>query len=198
VGRIDRRAAQAFNFIRKRFNIARRQQSNVKWRRTMRQSNVVFMVASAAIASLSGLVPVNVRAQTPQADAQSPPQALEKPYDWKASFAKYPVGTVPRTPDGKPDLEGIWSHSVLTPLERPAAAQNKTEFSLAEAKEAEEFARQAAVDLRVEPTATPPGEKTTDAYNSFWRDGYWYKVPMTTLRTSQVVDPPDGRVPPLQ
>jgi formylglycine-generating enzyme required for sulfatase activity len=163
----------------------------------MRQSNLVFMVASAGIASLSGLVPVNVRAQTSQAGTQSPPQVVEKPYDWKASFAKYPVGKVPRTRDGKPDLQGIWSHSVLTPLERPAAAKNKTEFSLAEAKEAEEFARQAAIDLRVEPTATPPGEKTTDAYNSFWRDGYWYKVPMTTLRTSQVVDPPDGRVPPL-
>jgi hypothetical protein len=103
---------------------------------------------------------------------------------------------VTRTRDGKPDLQGIWSHSVLTPLERPAA-QRKTEFSSAEAKEAEEFAHQAAIDLRVEPTATPPGEKTTDAYNSFWRDGYWYKVPMTSLRTSQVVDPPDGRVPPL-
>jgi formylglycine-generating enzyme required for sulfatase activity len=162
----------------------------------MRQSNLGFIVASAAIASLSGLVPVNVHAQTPQAGTQGPPQAAEKPYDWNASFAKYPVGKVPRTLDGKPDLQGIWSHSVLTPLERPVA-QNKTEFTAAEAKEAEDFARQAAIDLRVEPTATPPGEKTTDAYNSFWRDGYWYKVPMTTLRTSQVVDPPDGRVPSL-
>src|SRR6516162_10725355 len=107
----------------------------------MRQSNVVFVVASAAIASVSGLVPVNVGAQTSQAGTQSPPQAVEKPYDWKASFAKYPVGKVGRTGDGKPDLQGIWSHSVLTPLERPAA-QNKTEFTSAEAKEAEEFARQ--------------------------------------------------------
>ena len=47
------------------------------------------------------------------------------------------------------------------------------------------------------PPNTPPGEKTTDAYNTFWRDGYWYKVPMTSLRTSQVVDPPNGRLPPL-
>ena len=102
----------------------------------MRQSNLVFMVASTTIASLSGLVPVNVRAQTSQAGT---PQVVEKPYDWKASFAKYPVGKVPRTRDGTPNLQGIWSHSVLTPLERPAA-QHKTEFSLAEAKEAEEFA----------------------------------------------------------
>jgi hypothetical protein len=49
----------------------------------------------------------------------------------------------------------------------------------------------------VEPTVTPPGEKTTDAYNSFWREGYWYKVPMTTLHTSQIVDPPDGHLPPM-
>ena len=89
----------------------------------MRQSNLVFTVASAAIASLSGLVPVSVHAQASQAGTPSPPQAVEKPYDWKASFAKYPVGKVPRTRDGKPDLQGIWSHSVLTPLERPAAAQ---------------------------------------------------------------------------
>jgi hypothetical protein len=122
------------------------------------------------------------------------PQASEKLYDWKASFAKYPTGNVPRARDGKPDLQGIWSRSILTPLQRRG---NKTEISEAEAREAEDAAQRAAINLRVEPTATPPGEKTTDAYNSFWRDGYWYKVPMTSLRTSQVVDPPDGRVPPL-
>jgi quercetin dioxygenase-like cupin family protein len=105
----------------------------------MPRNNLVFTVASAAIASLSGLVPVSVHAQASQAGTPTPPQAVEKPYDWKASFAKYPVGKVPRTRDGKPDLQGIWSHSVLTPLERPAAARNKPEFSLAEAKEAEEY-----------------------------------------------------------
>jgi hypothetical protein len=47
------------------------------------------------------------------------------------------------------------------------------------------------------PTNTPPGEKTTDAYNTFWRDGFWFKVPMTSLRTSQVDDPPNGRLPPV-
>ena len=61
----------------------------------------------------------------------------------------------------------------------------------------EDAAQQKQFDLRTEPTDTPPGEKTTDAYNTFWRDGYWFKVPMTSLRTSQVVDPPDGRLPPL-
>ena len=54
----------------------------------MRQSNLVFTVASAAIASLSGLVPVSVHAQASQAGTPSPPQAVEKPYDWKWGAAR--------------------------------------------------------------------------------------------------------------
>jgi hypothetical protein len=161
----------------------------------MPQKHPLFLVAPVAITSLLGLISIRVHAQTPAA-TQSAPQVSENPYDWKASFAKYPTGKVPRTRDGKPDLQGIWSRSTLTPFQR-LSSQHKTEISDAEAREAEDIAHQAAIDLRVEPTATPPGEKTTDAYNSFWRDGYWNKVPMTSLHTSQVVDPPDGRVPRL-
>ncbi|PYU22559.1 MAG: hypothetical protein DMG30_14245 [Acidobacteria bacterium] len=162
----------------------------------MRQRSLELAIASVAIASLLGLISVKARAQTSQPATQGVPQASEKPYDWKASFAKYPTGKVPRTRDGKPDLQGIWSRSVLTPLQR-LSSQHKTEITEAEAREAEDIAQQVSIDLRVEPTATPPGEKTTDAYNSFWRDGYWYKVPVTSLHTSQVVDPPEGRVPAL-
>ena len=162
----------------------------------MRNKNSAFVFASVAIPALFGLISARVHAQRSQSAAHGAQQAPEKPYDWKASFAKYPTGNVPRARDGKPDLQGIWSHSILTPLERPGA-QKKAEISEAEAREAEDVAHQSAINIRVEPTVTPPGEKTTDAYNSFWRDGYWYKVPITSLHTSQVVDPPDGRVPPL-
>ena len=123
--------------------------------------------------------------------------AADKPYDWKASFAAYKVGDVPRTPDGKPDLQGIWSRSILTPLERPGNQSDMTEYDPSVREELEDAAQQRQLDLRTEPTETPPGEKTTDAYNTFWRDGFWYKVPMTSLRTSQVVDPPNGRLPRL-
>jgi hypothetical protein len=104
---------------------------------------------------------------------------------------------VPRTADGKPALQGIWSRSILTPLERPGNESEKTEYDPSEQAELEDAAQQRQFDLRTEPTNTPPGEKTTDAYNTYWRDGFWYKVPMTSLHTSQVVDPPNGRLPPL-
>ena len=119
-----------------------------------------------------------------------------KPYDWKASFKDYKVGKVPRTADGHPDMQGIWSRTTLVPMEKPRN-QDKKEIDADTAAKLENEAQQKQFDLRTEPTDTPPGEKTTDAYNTFWRDGYWFKVPMTSLRTSQVVDPPDGRLPPM-
>ena len=179
----------------------------------MRPTNFAFWLGSVAIAGLSGTA--STAQQAPKSEtapcfnlscpiepvAKAPTKsetgAPDKPYDWKASFAKYKVGKVPRTPDGKPDLQGIWSRSILTPLERPGSESDKAEYDASVRAELEDAAQQRQFDLRTEPTNTPPGEKTTDAYNTFWRDGFWYKVPMTSLHTSQVVDPPNGQLPPL-
>src|ERR1700704_5697508 len=168
----------------------------------MRPKNFAFWLGSIAIAGLLGPAsaaqPASKSGTAPclgfgcpiqpaaQAPAKSATTAPDKPYDWKASFASYPMGTVPRMPDGKPDLQGIWSRSILTPMERPAGAKDKTEIDASAVTKAEDAAHQRQINLRIEPTDTPPGEKTTDAYNAFWRDGYWFKIPMTTLHTSQV------------
>ena len=179
----------------------------------MRSRNFAFWLGSVAIAGLFGTASTAQpapkgetapcfslscpRPPVGEAPTQDETGAPDKPYDWNASFAAYKVGKVPRTADGKPDLQGIWSRSVLTPLERRGSESDKTEYDPSVRDELEDAAQQRQFDLRTEPTETPPGEKTTDAYNTFWRDGYWYKVPMTSLRTSQVVDPPNGRLPPL-
>jgi hypothetical protein len=175
----------------------------------MRLTNVALWLGSAAMVGLSASAS---DAQAPKkavpcfslgcplepdAAPKSETSAPDKPYDWKESFAAYKVGKVPRMPDGKPNLQGIWSRAVLTPLERPASASEKTEYDPSVRTEFEDAAQQRQFDLRTESTVTPPGQKTTDAYNTFWRDGFWFKVPMTSLHTSQVVDPPNGRLPPL-
>src|SRR5260370_2735398 len=179
----------------------------------MRPKNFAFWLGSVAIAGLLGTA--SVAQQAPKSEtagcfnlscpiepvAEAPTEretgAPDKPYEWKASFAAYRVGKLQRTADGKPDLQGIWSRAILTPIERPGHESDKTKYDSSVRAELEDAAQQRQFDLRTEPTNTPPGEKTTDAYNTFWRDGFWFKVPMTSLRPSQVVDPPNGRLPPL-
>ena len=96
--------------------------------------------------------------------------------------------TVPRTPDGHPDLQGIWTNATLTPLERPRQLQDRAFLTDAEAAEIEEQAarrRETADDRR---TSGDVGN-----YNQFWVDSGTRVLP--TRQTSLVVDPPDGRVP---
>jgi hypothetical protein len=100
--------------------------------------------------------------------------------------------TPPRTPDGQPDLQGIWSNATVTPLERPAELAGKAFFTPAEAAAYEkQMVERNDVDHR-------PANIDTDValgYNNAWWDRGTHVV--KTLRTSLIVDPPDGRIPPL-
>src|SRR5689334_14642823 len=57
--------------------------------------------------------------------------------------------TPPRTPDGQPDLQGIWSNATITPLERPDDVAGKTALTEKEAAEYEkEVVQRTNVDRR--------------------------------------------------
>ena len=132
-----------------------------------------FLVTTGGLAVL--LAAVSVSAQAPQFAAGK-----------KALAAK--VWTVPRTPDGHPDLQGVWTNVTITPLERPNTLAGKAVLSESEAAQLEEQAAETRVD-RPPPPGDPGG------YNQFWFDRGTKVVP--TMRSSLILDPPDGRIPPL-
>jgi hypothetical protein len=97
-------------------------------------------------------------------------------------------GAAPRTPDGHPDLQGTWSSNTLTPLERPRELAGKEFFTPAEA---------AAYEKQVnEGRANIPDLAADNIVDQrvWWERGT--KI-VQTLRTSLIVDPPDGKIPAL-
>jgi hypothetical protein len=105
-----------------------------------------------------------------------------------AVAARAKAWSPPRTPDGRPDLQGIWDFRTLTPLERPDNLSGKDVLTAEEAVQLEDRAAQNRVDR-----APPKGNPGT--YNQFWFD-FGTKVTPDN-RTALIVDPPDGRVPPM-
>jgi hypothetical protein len=95
---------------------------------------------------------------------------------------------VPRTPDGKPDLQGIWDFRTITPLERPNQFAGKETLSAEEAAALEQRNAETRVDR-----APAPGNPGT--YNQFWFD-FGTRV-VDDKRTSLIIDPADGRLPPM-
>ena len=106
-----------------------------------------------------------------------------------------PAGTsgVPPTAWGDPDLQGTWTNTTTTPLQRPPELAGRERFTLEERAELDEArarteARACATELVVLQREPPP--TSTGSYNSFWLE-----QGTRTLQTSLIVDPPDGRLP---
>ena len=121
-----------------------------------------------------------------------------------AALAQSPDWTPPRTADGHPDLQGIWSNNAVTPLERPESLADRATLSdeeLAQVKStADRLFAQDAGDAAfgdqffnvalTDPETFTSTDGGTGNYNQFWlveRD--------FDNRTSLIIDPPDGLLP---
>ena len=108
----------------------------------------------------------------------------------------------PRTEYGKPDLQGIWTNSSVTDLERPASMQ-KLVLTEAEAKkwvDSDDLVERVRTDKQpVNPTTGLLDGTDLAAgrgYNSFWIDpGTQVGKVRGELRSSWIIDPANGRIP---
>ncbi|MYN67686.1 MAG: hypothetical protein F4X11_22090 [Acidobacteria bacterium] len=130
----------------------------------------------AAAVTMWWLAPAPVAGQEPGAAAAENPAAAEP-----ASF---------RTPWGDPDLQGIWSYATFTPLQRPDNLAGR-EFLTSE-----EIAEQNRGDA-TRATSERRGELSAERDLALAYNQVWWDRGESTGRTSLIVDPPDGRLPPL-
>ena len=106
---------------------------------------------------------------------------------------------MPRTPDGQPDMQGIWSNASQTPLVRPEEYGTKGFLNEDEAQAQmqawrDRYDRQGQA---IEGDRTAPTDGNANAgYNSFWWDPRTQTIEINgQYRTSIIVDPPSGQIP---
>src|SRR2546421_2998493 len=106
-----------------------------------------------------------------------------------AAQSKKPTA-VPRAADGRPDLQGTWDFAQLTPFERPSEFAGKQTLT---DEEAEEFAQKRIETTHKDKRDGGAAADVERAYNDFW----WDFGTRVSKQPSLVVDPPDGKIPPL-
>ncbi len=107
--------------------------------------------------------------------------------------AKTATWTMPHTPWGDPDLQGVWNDATSTPLSRSGGLSDKEVLT---DEEAAEFQRELAYNLTRDRRDGGPQADVNRAYNEHWMDARRLAI-TKDHRTSLIVDPPDGRIPPL-
>ena len=145
------------------------------------------LTAVAIAAAIAGLMANTAAGQS----AGSPSSTT-----WKA----------PRTPDGKPDLQGNWTNNSITPLQRPPAWKNKTTLTDAELEQLKELVAEVTeeggdaqfgdqiVENALAGIKNPESSDSgTGNYNHFWL----VERTVEDRRTALLTDPADGRLPAL-
>jgi len=122
----------------------------------------------------------------------------------QSAGAKAAAGwVVPRTADGRPDLEGVWENNSATPLERPVQFAQKPRLSDQELATLEQRARTLlgpnaeavfgdALYFTLLADTKPAGLGNTGSYSQNWLPDRYFEH-----RTSLITDPADGKLPPL-
>ena len=147
--------------------------------------------ALAAVIAVASLSSSTIAGQAPSARVQA-----------NAPAAKAYVA--PRTPDGHPDLQGVWANNDATPLERPKQLEGRkfltdAEVAVLKRRAAELFNGETdaafgdSVYLAVLKEATD--FKSTDKTGNY--NHFWIVEREFDNRTALITDPPDGRIPEL-
>ena len=96
-----------------------------------------------------------------------------------------------RTPDGHPDLQGVWNFSTATPMERPEDLAGQTTLTAEEAAAWEQRLAEQRAANESEREDAPLGARLGYSVRVWFEHGHT----LSEQRTSLVIDPPDGRIP---
>ena len=151
----------------------------------MRHRFVALLGAVTSVIAVVWLAPVSVAGQSPTAVARA-----KAPVNTTAAASAY---IPPKTPWGDPDLQGIWNNSTGTPLQRPEKFGDRT---VLEEAEAEQFEEELAKTQNRDNRDGGAEAQVIQGYNDFWTDPRRREL-LKDRRSSLIVDPPDGRIPPL-
>ena len=110
--------------------------------------------------------------------------------------AQTPTYTAPRTVWGDPDLQGIWrALDIMTPMERPLRFGDKAEYTKEEiAKKQKEM--EDAMKIRCAGGMVMRGYRAQPNYNALYGCSDDDMSKLVPHRTSAIIDPPNGRLPP--
>ncbi len=136
------------------------------------------------------IVPAAGQAETPASKA-------------KPAAAAQGTWTPPRTPDGQPELQGVWTNNTVTPLQRPKELAGKEFYTEAELAEVQKTQREryALNEQEGEPAANhsgvagAPAENVHYDHSQFGLD--WLQSKVAWNRRTSLIVGPEGSIPPL-